>query len=122
LTNALADYADQTAELEAGLQLAREMEQDAVDDAQRPPRPVTPAEQAIFSLVRALNPAVSSYDPLGAGRRAGPATMTGTRMDAFFENAGGLFPGGGALPMIKQFLMPDTEFRSVFGVPIESDG
>jgi hypothetical protein len=122
LTNALADYADQTADLEAGLQLAREMEQDADDDAQRPARAVTPAEQAIFSLVRALNPAVSSYDPLGAGRRAGPATMTGKGMEAFFENAGSLFPGGGALPMIKQFLMPDTEFRSVFGVPIESDG
>ncbi len=122
LTNALADYADQTAELEAGLQLATELEQDADDDSQRPPRPMTPSEQAIFALVRALNPAVSSYDPLGAGRRAGPATMTGKGMDAFFENAGGLFPGGGALPMIKQWLMPDTEFRSVFQVPVPSDG
>jgi hypothetical protein len=121
LANALADYADQTGDLEAGMQLAREMEQDADDDSQRPPHPPTPAEQAIFSLVRALNPAVSSYDPLGAGRRAGPATLTGKGMDAFFENAGGLFPGGGALPMVKQLLMPDTEFRSVFGAPLESD-
>ncbi|HLW75974.1 MAG TPA: hypothetical protein VKS01_03295, partial [Bryobacteraceae bacterium] len=122
LTNALADYADQTADLEAGLQLARELEQEADDDTSRPAQPSNPAEQAIFALVRALNPAVSSYDPLGAGRRAGPATLTGKGMNAFFENAGGLFPGGGALPMVKQWLMPDTEFRSVYQQPVDSDG
>lgn len=119
---ALADYADQTADLEAGLQLARELEEQEDDDTLRPPRPATPAEQAIFSLVRAINPSVSTYDPLGSGRRAGPATLTGKGIEGFFENAGGLFPGAGALPMIKQFLMPDTEFRSVYTVPTESDG
>jgi hypothetical protein len=119
---ALADYADQTADLEAGLQLARELEEQDDDDTLRQARPTTPAEQAIFSLVRALNPSVSSYDPLGTGRRAGPATLTGKGIEGFFENAGGLFPGAGALPMIKQFLMPDTEFRSVYTVPTESDG
>ncbi len=119
---ALADYADQTSQLEAGLQLARELEDQADEDASRPARPLTPADQAIFALVRALNPAVSSYDPLGTGRRAGAATLTGKGMDAFFENAGGLFPGAGALPMVKQWLMPDTEFRSVYGMPTESDG
>ncbi|MBZ5603630.1 MAG: hypothetical protein LAO79_15125 [Acidobacteriia bacterium] len=119
---ALADYADQTADLEAGLQLARELEEQEDDDTQRPLRPTTPAEQAIFALVRAMNPSVSTYDPLGSGRRAGPATMAGKGIDGFFENAGGLFPGAGALPMIKQFLMPDTEFRSVYAVPTESDG
>jgi hypothetical protein len=122
LTNALADYADETAELESGLALAREMEQDADDDAARPARPLTPAEQAIFALVRALNPAVSSYDPLGAGRKMGAATLTGKGRDAFFENAGGLFPGAGALPMVKQWLLPDTEFRSVYAVPSGPDG
>src|SRR5215469_10295120 len=119
---ALADYADQTAELEAGLQLARELEDQADEDLAKPPRPMTPAEQAIVALVRALNPSVSSYDPLGLGRKAGPATLTGKGMDAFFENAGGLFPGGGALPMVKQWLMPDTEFRSVYAIPAASDG
>ncbi len=118
---ALADYADQTADLEAGLQLAREMEEQDDDDAPRP-HTTTPGEQAIFALVRALNPSVSTYDPLGSGRRAGPATMAGKGIEGFFENAGGLFPGAGALPMIKQFLMPDTEFRSVYTVPTESDG
>ncbi len=119
---ALADYADQTAQLEAGLQLARELEDQADDDASRSAPAMTPADQAIFALVRALNPAVSSYDPLGTGRRAGAATLAGKGMDAFFENGGGLFPGAGALPMVKQWLMPDTEFRSVYGVPTESDG
>ncbi|HWZ33479.1 MAG TPA: hypothetical protein VNX18_19195 [Bryobacteraceae bacterium] len=119
---ALADYADQTADLEAGLQLARELEEQADDESTRSVRPTTPAEQAIFALVRALNPSVSSYDPLGAGRRAGSATMMGKGVEGFFENAGGLFPGAGALPMIKQFLMPDTEFRSVYAIPGDSDG
>ena len=118
---ALADYADQTAELETSLRLAREVEDQADDDASRPPQPMSPADEAILSLVRALNPSVSSYDPLGMGRRAGPATLTGKGMEAFFENAGGLFPGGGALPMVKQWLMPDTEFRSVYAIPAESD-
>jgi hypothetical protein len=119
---ALADYADQTGDLEAGLQLARELEDQDDDDTLRAPRQTSPADQAVFALVRALNPSVSSYDPLGAGRRAGPATLAGKGMSEFFENAGGLFPGAGALPMIKQFLMPDTEFRSVYAVPTESDG
>src|SRR5579883_2426234 len=52
---ALGDYADQTADLESGLQLARELE-DQDDDDSRPLRPTSPAEQAIFALVRALNP------------------------------------------------------------------
>jgi hypothetical protein len=121
LVAALADYADQTADVEAGLQLATELEQEE-DDAARPQRPSSPAEQAIFALVRALNPAVSSYDPFGTGRRVGAATLTGKGISTFFENAGGIFPGAGALPMVKQWLLPDTEFRSVYGIDAGSDG
>jgi hypothetical protein len=120
LVSALADYADQTADLEAGLDAARELEEDANDDT-RPARPLTPSEQAIFALVRALNPAVSSYNPLGAGRRLGAVTLTGRGIDAFFDNAGGFVPGGGILPGVKSWLMPDTEFRSVYGVADGSD-
>jgi hypothetical protein len=122
LVAALADYADQTAELEAGLEVANALDEETDDDSARPPRPATPAEQAIFALVRALNPAVSSYDPLGAGRRAGAATLMGKGAEAFFENAGGIVPGGGILPVVKTWLMPDTEFRSVYGIPSASDG
>jgi hypothetical protein len=121
MASALADYADQTADLEASLDLIADL-QDSAADAQ--PRATTPADQALFALVRALNPAVSGYDPLGAGRRAGPATMMGKGAAAFFENAGGLIPGGGGgiLPEVKTWLMPDTDFRSVYQVPAANGG
>jgi hypothetical protein len=119
LVASLADYADETADLEAGLELANDAAQ--ADDDIAPVRANTPAEQALFALVRALNPAVSSYDPLGAGRRAGPATMMGQGAAAFFENAGGIVPGGGVLPMVKTWLLPDTEFRSVYAMQADPD-
>ncbi len=122
LVATLADYADETSDLEMQLENARELEQEAEEDDSRVARPNTPAEQALYSLVRALNPAVSGYDPLGAGRRAGPATLVGLGEEAFFENAGGLFPGGGVLPLVKTWLLPDTEFRSVFAISYDPDG
>ncbi len=124
LISALADYADQTADLEASVEAANRIEQEAYQDEGLDTRPIrlSAADQAIFSLVRALNPSASSYNPLGAGRRVGAATMSGRAVTGFFENAGGVVPGGGALPGIKQWLMPDTEFRSVFAQPAESDG
>jgi hypothetical protein len=122
LVATLADYADETADLEAQLETARELEQEAEESDNRAARPDSPAEQALYSLVRALNPAVSGYDPLGTGRVAGPATLMGKGEEAFFENAGGLVPGGAVLPMVKLWLMPDTEFRSVYAIPTEQDG
>src|SRR5258706_891549 len=61
LVASLADYADQTAELEAGIEAANLVDQLTDEDLSKPVR-TTPAEQAIFALVRSLNPAVSSYD------------------------------------------------------------
>lgn len=121
MATALADYADQTADLEASLDLIADL-QDSASDTK--PRATTPADEALFALVRALNPAVSGYDPLGVGRRAGPATLAGKGAAAFFENAGGLIPGGGGsvLPEVKTWLMPDTEFRSVYQVPAAKGG
>ncbi len=121
LVATLADYADQTADLENQLENARELELQAEED-DHSAQPSTPAEQALYALVRALNPANSSYDPLGAGRRAGPTTLIGQGGEAFFENAGGLFPGGGVLPLVKTWLLPDTEFRSVYAIPDDPDG
>ena len=122
LVAALADYADETANLESALEVASDLEQQDDDDDARPPRASTPAEQAIFALVRALNPSISSYNPLGVGRRAGAATLMGKGAEAFFENAGGFIPGGGILPEVKSWLLPDTEFRSVYAVSTEPDG
>ncbi len=121
LVATLADYADQTADLETQLENARELQVEA-EEADHPGQPSTPAEQALYSLVRALNPATSSFDPLGAGRRAGPTTLMGQGESAFFDNAGGLFPGGGVLPLVKTWLLPDTEFRSVYAIPSDPDG
>jgi hypothetical protein len=95
LVATLADYADETADIEAQLENATELAQEADENETQPARPSTPAEQALFALVRAVNPAVSGYDPLGVGRRVGPQTTMGKGEDAFFDNAGGLVPGGG---------------------------
>src|SRR5579885_1072948 len=121
LVNALADYAEQTPNLESALDGSDEIEQQEDDDDARPPRATTPTEQAIFALVRALNPSVSAYNPLGSGRRAGAATLIGQGAEAFFENAGGIVPGGGILPEVKNWLMPDTEFRSVYAIKGDND-
>ena len=121
LVTALADYADQTADLEAGLDAVSDLDDDADDDLQKPARANTPAEQALYALVRSLNPAISAYNPLGTGRRMGSATLMGKGAETFFENAGGFVPGGGILPEAKTFLMPDTEFRSVYAIPDEGD-
>jgi hypothetical protein len=114
LISAMAEYAEQTNELEETLEALRRLDDDT-EAALEPGRASTPTEQALLALVRALNPSVSSYDPLGAGRRAGPTNMMGRGASMFFENAGSVVPGGGILPTVKQFLMPDTEFRSVYG-------
>ena len=119
LISALAEYAQQTQDLEDTLDALRHLDGDAeaaMDDGHA----TTPTEQALLALLKALNPAVSTYDPLGSGRRAGPTSMMGRGASMFFENAGGAFPGSGALPSVKQFLMPDTEFRSVYGVGADS--
>jgi hypothetical protein len=119
LVSALAEYADQTNDLEATLEALRDLDDDT-EAALEPGRASTPTELALLALVRALNPAVSSYDPFGSGRRAGPTSMMGRGANLFFENAGGVVPGGEILPAAKQFLMPDTEFRSVYGAGAEA--
>lgn len=119
LVAALADYADQTAGLESGLEALNAVEDTADDDGAA--RALTPTEQTLMALVRALNPAIAAYNPLGAGRRVPAATLMGKGADAFFQNAGGLVPGGGILPAVKTWLMPDTEFRAVYGLPGEAE-
>lgn len=117
LISALAEYADQTNDLEATLEALAQLDDDT-EAALEPGRASTPTELALLALVRALNPAVSSYDPLGAGRRAGPTSVMGRGANMFFENAGG-FPGAEVLPAAKQFLLPDAEFRSVYAAGAE---
>lgn len=123
LVSALADYASETSEIEDTIRglTAMEDEEDAdLTDLNR--APTTPTEQALYTILRALNPSTSSYNPLGAGRRVGPQTLMNKASVGFFENAGGLFPGGGALGEIKPLLFPDTDFRTAFLEPVGTQG
>jgi len=121
LVATLADYADETADLESQLETARLIQEES-EEGDTPAKPYTPAEQALFALARSLNPAVSGYDPLGVGRRVGATDFIGKSANEFFENAGGMVPYGGILPMVKPWLLPDTEFRSVYTIPDDPDG
>lgn len=116
----LAQYAEQTAELELTIAELHTMEE--TEEAFSKPVRYNPSEQALLALLRSVNPAAASYDPFGAGRRQGPTTKGGMAAAGFFDNAGAIVPGGGALSGLKGFLMPDTEFRSVFAQPEGVDG
>jgi hypothetical protein len=118
----LATYADQTEELEDTIDTLAAIEDSGDDEADVTAARTTPSDQVLFALTRALNPVMAAYNPLGVGKRAGPATRMGQATGMFFENAGGFVPGGGALPMVKTWLMPDTEFRTVYTEPAADSG
>jgi hypothetical protein len=119
----LATYADQTEDLEDTIDALAAVEDSGEDaDEDAVPARGAPGDQVLYALTRALNPVMAAYNPLGPGKRAGPATLKGKAADAFFDNAGGFVPGGGALPMVKTWLMPDTEFRTVYTEPAAQDG
>jgi hypothetical protein len=122
LVSELAIYANQTEDLEDTIEALAAVDDSSDEDADPVPLKGSPSDQVLFALTRALNPVLAAYNPLGAGKKAGPATTTGKAADAFFENAGGFVPGGGALPAVKSWLMPDTEFRTVYTEPVASDG
>jgi hypothetical protein len=122
LLDDLARFAQQTSDLEASLeQVAALEEAEMEEDPSRPTR-ATPIEQALFTLTRALNPSSAFSNPLGAGKMVGPVTRSTWAASTFFDNAGGLFPGSGALGMVRQWLMPDSEFRAVYAENTGSDG
>lgn len=119
----LATYADQTEDLEDTIDaLAAAEDTGDDDDSAAVTARAAPGDQVLYALTRALNPVMAANNPLGAGKRAGPATLKGKAADAFFDNAGGFVPGGGALPVVKTWLMPDTEFRTVYTEPAAQDG
>jgi hypothetical protein len=121
LVSELATYADQTEDLEDTIDALAAVEDIGDEDVDITPSRGSPSDQVLFALTRALNPVLTAYNPLGAGKKQGPATMAGKASDAFFENAGGFVPGGGALPVVKTWLMPDTEFRTVYTEPAATD-
>ena len=122
LLDDLARFAQQTVDLEASLEQLSTLEEDDVDEDPSKPSRATPVEQALFTLTRALNPSQTFINPLGGGKSIGPVTRTTWAASTFFDNAGGLFPGSGALGMVRQWLMPDSEFRAVYAETAEVDG
>lgn len=120
----LARYAERTVALESTIETLNllEDEEEPVEDPMLAQRTGSPVEQALFTLTRALNPSSTYFNPLSGGRTVGSQTKSGQAAVAFFENAGGLFPGGGALSMAKMFLMPDSEFRTVYAETAPPDG
>ena len=117
LMSELAVYAQDTEDLEAVMDQAATAEDGDEEEQLDRPAHGTEQDQLLYAISRALNPVLTAYNPLGAGKRAGPATNKGRAAGMFFDNAGGFVPGGGALPTVKTFLMPDTEFRSVYSKP-----
>jgi hypothetical protein len=117
LISALADYAEQTREIEDTVEALTALEDDDdgefAEAASRLDRG-NPTEQALYTLLRALNPTLLANNPFGGGKRIGPVTMANKATVGFFENAGALFPGGGALNEIKPLLFPDSDFRAAF--------
>ena len=111
----ISSYAVQTGQAEDGLDLIALSESDAPDDDSEDPLPAraSATDRMLYTLVRTLNPS-AGFDPLGGSRRAPIVSLKDKAIDGFFDNAGGMMPGGGILPEVKTWLFPETEFRSVY--------
>lgn len=127
----LADYAEQTAQTEALIEAltsgqttpSRNVDAAISGFANRYGSttkidPTAPVDQQALLLVRSLNPALSSYDPLAAepkARMEQSAGLAASVAGLFFGNTVGLAAGGASLLLNLHTLMfPDTEFRSSF--------
>jgi hypothetical protein len=134
----LADYAEKTAQTEALIDALSSSSSSAATvqaalqgfSAQyglntQVDRTAPPNQQALVVL-RALNPAIATYDPIspqGApqlGQTAGLATTVATM---FFGTPVGLAAGGTAMLFeLRAVAFPRTEFRSSFSQPLPNDG
>ena len=127
----LADYAEQTAQAEALIE--------ALSTGQTAPSrnldaaingfaaryggaarldPSQPLDQQALLMVRSINPALSSYDPLAAEpreRMQQSAGLAAAVAGLFFGNTVGLAAGSASLLLnLRTLMFPDTEFRSSF--------
>ncbi|HBY64617.1 MAG TPA: hypothetical protein DEH78_32765, partial [Solibacterales bacterium] len=132
LVSQLADYAEQTAQTEAIIErltsprtpasatwdaaLAGFATRYGVPATALDPR--APFEQQAHVLLRAINPALSSYDPLQPEprlRMQQSAGLAASVAGLFFGNSVGLAAGGASLLLnLRSLLLPNTEFRSSF--------
>jgi hypothetical protein len=132
LITQLADYAEQTAQMEnliealaaaeAAPSSTRNLDAALSGFAAQSGAPVPkldrtqPTNQQALVLMRALNPALASYDPLAptaATRMQQSAGLAASVAALFFGSNVGLAAGGTAMALnLRTLLFPDTEFRS----------
>ena len=120
LISQMMQYAEQTSQTEDNLELLSVLENEDDDPSAELTR-TNPSDRILAAIVRALSGTNYGLDASGQARRAPIVTMKDKAMDGFFSNAGGLFMGGGILPDVKNWLFPETEFRSVFSVASPDD-
>ncbi len=134
----LADYAEQTAQVEALI--------NSLSEAERGSRSVDAAlsgfaaqsgavipkldrtastDQQAMALMRALNPAIGSYDPLAPQSAARMQQSAGTAASVaslFFGTNVGLAAGGAAMVQnMRSLLFPGTDFRSALAQKAAND-
>jgi hypothetical protein len=127
----LARYAEQTAQTEALIQALSSPNQDLGRDLDVAIRSFAnqygaggrlnrdaPADQQTLAMLRALNPALATYDPLrkdSRERMQQSATLAASVAGLFFGSTVGLGAGGAALLMnLRTLAFPRMELRSTF--------
>jgi len=138
----LADYAQQTATVEALVQTLSQVEQSPTygTDLNSALRGFSaaygvsvskldtgaPTDQQAAQLLGAVMPSLSTYDPLTSERTALLAQSTGLASAVaalFFGTPVGLAAGGAALfENLRIMVFPDTDFHAAFTQSIPSDG
>ena len=142
LVSQMADYAEQTAQVETLIEALAQAEQappasrnldaalagfasssgTAVPKLDR----TASTDQQAMSLVRALNPAIGAYDPLGpdAGMRVQQSMgLAASVASLFFGSNVGLAAGGAAMVQnFRTLLFPGTDFRSALAQGTTGDG
>ncbi len=138
----LADYAQQTATVEALVQTLSQVEQSptygtdlnsalsgfsaAYGVSVSKLDTAAPTDQQAAQLLGAVMPSLSNYDPLTSERTALLAQSTGLASAVaglFFGTPVGLAAGGAALfENLRIMVFPDTDFHAAFTQSIPSDG
>ena len=138
----LADYAQETATVQALIQTLSKVEESptpgtdvnaaltgfSAEYGMAVPKLDTaaPTNQQAAQLLQAVLPSLSTYDPLTSGRSAVVAQSTGLASSVaalFFGTPVGLAAGGTALFMNLRIMMfPDTDFHSAFTQSLGTNG
>lgn len=141
LVNQLADYADQTEKVESLIGALSTAEQSlspsndlnaalagfATQYGTMVPKldRTAPTDQQAAMLLKTLNPALSSYDPLASDpsrRMQQSAGLAASVAALFFGPNVGLASGGAAMVQnLRTMLFPETDFRSALAQPVDSN-